>query len=68
MEKLQLEIVSDISKLTRLIEDKYPELQKYLDESRITLPQGNFNSGELNIETLKEYRDSLKDLINTYAK
>ncbi|MBU3820622.1 hypothetical protein KO566_01005 [Flavobacteriaceae bacterium XHP0103] len=66
METLKKNILGEIASLTRTIEDKYPELQKYLDERRNTLDQGNTNSGELNNEELSTYRDSLKDLIEKY--
>ena len=68
MESKQRTILSDISNLTRLIEDKYPELQKYLDETRNTLPQTNFDDGALDFEALKNHRDSLKSLIENYDK
>lgn len=68
MDKIETNIISEISTLTRVIEDQYPELQKYLDESRITLPQGDFKSGKMDIRTLEDYRDSLKELIKRYNK
>lgn len=66
METLKKNILSEIASLTRTIEANYPELQKYLDERRNTLHQGNINSGELNNEELSTYRDSLKNLIEKY--
>ncbi|WP_034042411.1 hypothetical protein [Wocania ichthyoenteri] len=66
MEHIKTDIIGEISKLTRIIEDQYPELQKYLDETRGTLPQGSFDSGKIKKETLEEYRDSLKELIQGY--
>ena len=35
------ELLSKITAKTREIEEDYPELQKYLDEQRITLPKDN---------------------------
>jgi uncharacterized protein YqiB (DUF1249 family) len=68
MENTQTKILSEISTLTRLIEDNYSELQKYLDERRNTLPQVGLNKGELDVKALKNYRDSLKNLIEKYDK
>ncbi|KJD36730.1 hypothetical protein PW52_03570 [Tamlana sedimentorum] len=66
MKTANSEILTEIATLTRTIEDNYPELQKYLDESRSTLPKGNFNKGELDTEELENYRNSLKNLISKY--
>lgn len=68
MDKIKTDILSEISTLTRIIEDQYPELQKYLDEGRITLPQGGLDSGKMDSKTLENYRDSLKELIQRYNK
>lgn len=68
MEKIKTDILSEISSLTRVIEDQYPELQKYLDETRNTLPQGSFESDTIKKEDLEEHRDSLKELIQHYQE
>ena len=47
---------------------KYPELQKYLDETRSTLQERSPNDGELGAKSLKDYRDTLKTLIDKYEK
>lgn len=66
--KFSQKTLSEISQITREIEEKYPELQKYLDENPMTL------SGESNIETnldnkgLKDYLNSLKELVKHYKK
>ncbi|MEP3837415.1 MAG: hypothetical protein ABJM36_07190 [Algibacter sp.] len=60
-------ILSEISILTRVIEEQFPELQKYLDEGRSTLPQGNLK-GSIDNKALENYRDTLKDLIQNYDK
>lgn len=65
METKEAKIINEISKLTRDIENKYPELQKYLDEGRSTLPKGD-PKGALHIKALEDYRDSLKELIQRY--
>tara|TARA_R110002050_G_scaffold54303_4_gene122958 strand:+ start:51070 stop:51282 length:213 start_codon:yes stop_codon:yes gene_type:complete len=68
METEKRNILSEISTLTRVIEEQYPELQKYLNESRSTIPQGDIKSSKIENETLSEYRNSLKELIQNYAK
>ena len=60
------DILTEISNVTRDIEENYPELQKYLDETRSTLPQGNNESAVLNENELKNYLDGLKDMISKY--
>ncbi len=67
MEAQKKDILTEISTLTRTIEDEYPELQKYLDESRGTLPQGEV-SATLDQKELKDYRNTLKKLIEGYKK
>ncbi|MFH4969263.1 hypothetical protein V8G61_13740 [Gaetbulibacter sp. M240] len=49
----------------RTIETDYPELQKYLKESRSTIPVGN-SKENINLEDLKDYRNTLRDLITKY--
>ena len=67
MKKTQQAILTEISTLRRTIEENYPELQKYLDETRETLPQGSIG-GEIDVESLKNHRDSLKTLIEKYKE
>jgi len=61
-------ILTEIADVTRAIEDNYPELQKYLDETRSTLPQGDNDSASLNEEDLQEYLDGLKDMVSKYKE
>ena len=67
MEKVKTDILSEISTLTRVIEQDFPELLKYLDETRSTLPQGEEGS-TIDMKSLENYRDSLKELIQRYDK
>ncbi|MFL1010569.1 hypothetical protein [Flavisericum labens] len=67
MEQAKTDILTEISSLTRTIEERYPELQKYLGESRGTLPQGEVNH-TLDKEALEDYRNTLKELIRGYEK
>jgi soluble cytochrome b562 len=67
MEKVKTDILSEISTLTRVIEQDFPELLKYLDETRSTLSQGEEGS-TIDMKSLENYRDSLKELIQRYDK
>ncbi|WP_047549209.1 hypothetical protein [Psychroserpens sp. Hel_I_66] len=59
-------ILTDISTVTRDIEENYPELQKYLDETQSTLPQGGNQEAEINEKELKSYLEELKKMISEY--
>lgn len=61
------QILTKISSITRRIEEDYPELTKYLEETRSTLPN---NSGEatLNDSDLKNYLEQLESLIENHNK
>lgn len=60
--------LAEISQVTRDIEDNYPELQKYLDETRITLPEGANNQATMDNGSLKEYLNSLKEMVKKYKE
>lgn len=62
------EILTEISRVTREIEDKYPELQKYLKETRSTLPDASSQSLKLDNEDLEDYLNELKEMVNKYKK
>lgn len=68
MNKHQQELLTQISSLTRDIEDKYPELTKYLDETRSTLPKDSNLSAGLDNEDLENYSQQLKTMIEKYKK
>lgn len=59
------ELNSKILQLTLLIQNKYPELSKYLGEMRETLP--DVENPEMDIATLKNYIESLETLIAGYS-
>lgn len=61
-------ILTEISTVTRDIEENYPELQKYLDETRSTLPDGSKESGSLDTSDLKSYLNELKDIRDKYKE
>ncbi len=54
----------DILKITMLIQEKFPELSKYIAEMPDTIP--NVVSPEINIKILKEYYNSLETLLKDY--
>ncbi|WP_439153108.1 hypothetical protein [Winogradskyella sp.] len=62
------QILTEIATITRNIEDNYPELTKYLNETRSTLPEGSNTSPTLNKEDLQNYLNELKELISKYKK
>lgn len=66
--KTTREILSEISKVIRTIEENYPELQKYLDETRSTLPSGSNDNADLNKEDLVNYLNQLNELVEKYKK
>lgn len=61
------ELLSKITAKTREIEEDYPELQKYLDEQRITLTKDN-NKTHIDKFSLEDYLNSLQSLIDNYEK
>ncbi len=66
--KLSQNILAEITQITRDIEDNYPELQKYLDENPMTLPEGDNADVEVDNEAFREYLNSLKELVKKYKK
>ncbi|GAB4153744.1 MAG: hypothetical protein Tsb0033_00710 [Winogradskyella sp.] len=58
----QQQILTKISELTREIEEHYPELTKYLDETRSTLPN-NPKEATLDNSDLQNYLEQLQSLI-----
>ncbi|WP_040279585.1 hypothetical protein [Psychroserpens damuponensis] len=60
------QILTEISTVTRTIENNYPELQKYLDETQSTLPSGDNHSASINEKELQSYLEELKRLVSEY--
>jgi hypothetical protein len=50
-----------ILKITLMIQEKFPELSKYIEEMPV-------NNPEINLEQLKDYYNSLENLIEKYAE
>lgn len=63
--KTETEINMDIIKTTMVIDEKFPELTKYIEEMPVTIP--NKNEPEINETNLKDYQRSLDVLLNKYA-
>ena len=67
--EIDQEILREISQITREIEDSYPELQKYLDETPMTLTNDDDNKpGEIDKKTLSEYLESLRSIVKKYKE
>ena len=60
------QILTKIAALTREIEDYHPELIKYLDETRSTLPN---NSGQATLDNkdLQNYLEQLQSLLENQS-
>ena len=66
--KIPQKILTEISQITREIEDKYPELQKYLDELPITLSDDDNKVEKMDEKMLKENLENLKSIVKKYKK
>lgn len=66
--KLSQSILSEIMQVTRDIEENYPELEKYLDERPMTLPDVNDPEAKVDNEALEKYLSSLKAMVKKYKK
>ena len=54
-----------ILKITMKIQEKFPELNKYITEMPVTIP--DTDDPEVTTKKLQEYYDSLKALVNKYS-
>ena len=63
--KTEHEINKNIIEITMAIDEKFPELSKYIDEMPVTIP--NTNDPEINETNLEDYQSSLDVLLNKYA-
>ncbi|MBU2921618.1 hypothetical protein KO504_09725 [Winogradskyella psychrotolerans] len=68
MMNISQKLLTELSTVTRDIEDNYPELQKHLDETRSTLPQGANGTASINEEDLKNYLNELKEIRDKYKE
>ena len=63
--KTENEINKDIIETTMVIDEKFPELSKYIEEMPVTIP--TTIEPEINETNLKDYQISLDALLNKYA-
>jgi hypothetical protein len=63
--KSELEINKDIINIMAVIEEKYPELLKYISEMPVKI--GEEVDEATNIISLSEYYESLETLLNNYT-
>ncbi|TXD82628.1 hypothetical protein ESY86_12645 [Subsaximicrobium wynnwilliamsii] len=61
-------ILTEISTVARDIEENYPELQKYLDETQDTLPEGANTNAKMDEKSLETYLNTLKEMIKKYEE
>jgi hypothetical protein len=59
------ELNEAILKKTLMIQEKFPELSKYIEEMPITIPVDN---PEITIKNLTNYLNSLENIIEKYAE
>ena len=59
------ELNAAILKKTLMIQEKFPELSKYIEEMPITIPVDN---PEITLKNLTDYCNSLDNLIEKYAE
>ncbi|HTB07388.1 MAG TPA: hypothetical protein VK806_10595 [Bacteroidia bacterium] len=62
--RTEKELNEDILRITLLIQDKYPELSKFIGEMPVTVP--NANDTESTIKNLESYYHSLNSLLSNY--
>jgi len=58
------EINKEIIELSQQIREKSPELTKYLEELTVSIP----DEEKINLKSLSEYRDTLKNMLQKYKK
>lgn len=66
--ELSQKTLAEITQVTHDIREHYPELQKYLDENPLTLHDGDSKEVEMDNEVMRDYLESLKQLIKQYNK
>jgi hypothetical protein len=59
------ELNAAILEKTLMIQEKFPELSKYIEEMPITIP---VSDPEINLKQLRDYYNSLENLIGKYAE
>ena len=62
--KTENDLNAKILKITMTIKDRHPELSKYIEEMKVTIPDEN--NPEITLKNLKAYYDSLNAVLTTY--
>lgn len=60
------ELTDAILKITMTINEKFPELLKYVNEMQVSVPDAD--NPEINIKNLADYKESLESLLKKYEK
>lgn len=60
------ELTEKILKITILIQERYPQLSKYLSEVQETLP--TFEHPEVDAEALSKYYQTLEEMLKDYLE
>ncbi|MBG6188532.1 hypothetical protein [Flavobacterium sp. CAN_S2] len=63
--KTEKEINQAILEITMKIRNEYPELNKYLSEMPVTIP--DVDQPEMTIKVLSDYLESLENLLKKYS-
>jgi hypothetical protein len=63
--KTEKELNNDILKITMTIEEKFPELSKYIEEMPVAI--ADKSNSEITAKNLKDYYDSLEALLKNYT-
>lgn len=66
--KMSQKTLTEISEISREIEEKYPELQKYLEETPQTLSDEDNKVGKMDEKALTDYLESLKEIVKKYKE
>ncbi|MEZ4793290.1 MAG: hypothetical protein R2783_07470 [Gelidibacter sp.] len=66
--ELSQKILAELSEISREIEEKYPELQKYLEELPITISDKENKVGKMDEKSLKDYLENLKSIVLKYKE
>ncbi|MES2836175.1 MAG: hypothetical protein V4667_01515 [Bacteroidota bacterium] len=64
--EMEADLNAKILKSTMTINEKYPELSKYIDEMPITIPDEKHP--EITIQNLCSYLNTLNNVLNKYVK
>ena len=64
--KTENELNAEILEMTMIIQEKFPELSKYIAEIPISIR--NEAMPEISLQVLEEYYETLQTLVNDYAQ